>query len=128
MSLPYSVAVAWVAGRVGLTEYEEPWIHDPGVRAFMSRVTVSSDPALPEGAEAHVTVETRDGRRFDRHVPFARGAPENPLSLEEVIAKYEELAPRALAPDAVREVKKAVFALESPGRLRRLQDALGRPR
>ena len=98
MSLPYSVAVAWIAGRVGLTEYEEPWIHDPAVRAFMSRVTVSGDPALPEGAEAHVTVETRDGRRFDRHVPFARGAPENPLSLEEVIAKYEELAPRALAP------------------------------
>jgi hypothetical protein len=75
-----------------------------------------------------VTVETCDGRRFDRHVPFARGAPENPLSLEEVIAKYEDLAPRALVPDAVREVREAVFALESPGSFGRLQNALGRPR
>ncbi len=128
MSLPYSVAVALIAGRAGLTEYEEPRLHDPAVRAFLPRVTVSGDPTLPEGSEAHVTVETRDGRRFDRHVPFARGAPENPLGLEEVIAKYEELAPRALAPRAVREVKEAVFALEAPGHLRRLQDALGCPR
>jgi len=128
MSLPYSVAVAWVAGRASLAEYEEPWLSDGGVRAFMPRVTVSGDPALPEGSEAHVTVETRAGRRFDRHVPFARGAPENPLSREEVIAKYEELAPRALTPHAVREVREAVFALESPGSLRRLLDALGRPR
>jgi 2-methylcitrate dehydratase PrpD len=128
MSFAYSVAVAWTAGRAGLTEYEEPWLHDPRVRAFMPRVTVSADPALPEGSEAHVSVETHDGRCFDRHVPFARGAPENPLSLEEVIAKYEDLAPRALAPHAVREVREAVFALESPGSLRRLQDALGRPR
>jgi 2-methylcitrate dehydratase PrpD len=105
-----------------------PWLSDRGVRAFMPRVTVSGDPALPEGSEAHVTVETRAGRRFDRHVPFARGAPENPLSREEVIAKYEELAPRALTPHAVREVREAVFALESPGSLRRLLDALGRPR
>jgi 2-methylcitrate dehydratase PrpD len=128
MSLPYSVAVALIAGRAGLTEYEEPRLHDPAVRGFLPRVTVSGDPTLPEGSEAHVTVETRDGRRFDRHVPFARGAPENPLGLEEVIAKYEELAPRALAPRAVREVKEAVFALEAPGHLRRLQDALGCPR
>jgi 2-methylcitrate dehydratase PrpD len=128
MSLPYSVAVAWRTGRASLAEYEEPWLHDPGVRAFMRRVTVTGDPALPEGEEAHVVVEARDGRRFTGHVAFARGAPENPLSREEVIGKYEELAARALAPEAVRDVKDSVFALEAPGRLRRLREALGRPR
>ena len=128
MSLPYSVGVAWVSGRASLTEYEEPWFHDPPVRAFMRRVILTVDPGLPEGAEVRVTVETRDGRRFARHVPFARGAPENPLSAQEVIAKYEELAARALAPEAVRALKEAVFAIEAPGSLRRLHEALARPR
>ena len=128
MSLPYSVAVAWVSGRASLTEYEEPWLHAPPVRAFMQRVALTVDPGLPEGAEARVTVETRDGRRFARHVPFARGAPENPLSAQEVIAKYEELAARALAPEAVRALREAVLAIEAPGHLRRLHEALATPR
>jgi 2-methylcitrate dehydratase PrpD len=128
MSLPYCVAVAWVTGRASLAEFEPPRLRDPAVRAFMPRVTVTADPALPEGAEAHVTVVTRDGRRLRGHVPFARGAPENPLTDQEVIAKYEELAARALRPEAVRQVREAVFTLDAPGHLERLQTALGRPR
>jgi len=128
MSLPYSVAVAWVAGRASLAEYEERWLHDLCVRELMRRVTLEVDATLPEGSEPYVTVEARDGRTFTGHVPFARGAPENPLSREEVIAKYEELAARALPPEGVRAVKEAVFELEEPASLQRLQDALGRPR
>lgn len=128
MSLPYSVAVAWVAGRAGLTEYEERWRGDSRVGAFMPRVRLEVDAALPDGAEPYVTVEARDGRTFTGHVPFARGAPENPLSREEVVAKYEELAGLALPAEGVRVLKQAVFELEEPGSLGRLLAALGRPR
>jgi len=128
MSLPYSVAVAWVAGRASLTEYEERWLRDPRVRAFMPRVTLQADEALPPGTEPFVTVETRDGRTFSGHVPFAPGLPENPLSREEVVAKYEELAGRVLPAEGVRALKQAVFELEAPGSLGRLLAALGRPR
>jgi 2-methylcitrate dehydratase PrpD len=128
MSLPYGVAVACVAGRASIAEYEEPWLRDPRVRELMRRVTLTVDPALPVGAEAHVVVETRDGRRFAGHVEFARGAPENPLPRGEVLAKYDELAARGLSPEGVRTVKEAVLALDEPDGLRRLQDGLTRVR
>jgi 2-methylcitrate dehydratase PrpD len=128
MSLPYSVAVAWVTGRAFLEEYEERAREDPRVRALMRRVRLEPDPALAEGEEPHVTVEMRDGRRFSGHVAIARGAPENPLSRDEVVAKYEALAARALPPDAVRAVREAVFALEEPESGGRLCAVLGRSR
>jgi 2-methylcitrate dehydratase PrpD len=128
MSLPYSVAVAWVAGRASLAEYEERWRQDRAVRAFIPRVTLEVDAGLPEGSEPFVTVETRDGRTFSGHVPVPPGLPENPLGRAEVEAKYEELAGRALPADGVRAVREAVLRLEDPGSLGRLVAALGRPR
>jgi 2-methylcitrate dehydratase PrpD len=128
MSLPYSVAVAWVAGRASLQEYEERWRHDPVVRAFIPRVTLQVDAGLPAGSEPYVTVETRDGRIFTGHVPVAPGLPDNPLGREEVVAKYEELAGRALPAEGVRAVKEAVLELEESGSLGRLVAALGQPR
>jgi 2-methylcitrate dehydratase PrpD len=128
MSLPYCVAVAWVAGRASLDEYGPRWLSDARVRGFLPRVLLEVDPALPAGAEAHVTVETRDGRRFPGYVPFARGAPENPLGRDEVVAKYEDLAGRALPAAGVRRVEEAVFELEEAGSLDRLLAALGQPR
>jgi 2-methylcitrate dehydratase PrpD len=128
MSLPYSVAVAWVAGRASLAEYEERWRNDPAVRAFLPRVRLEVDAGLPEGSEPYVTVESRDGRSFTGHVPVAPGLPDNPLGREEVVAKYEELAGRALAAEDVRVVKEAVLGLEESESLGRLVAALGRPR
>jgi 2-methylcitrate dehydratase PrpD len=128
MSLPYSVAVAWVAGRASIAEYEAAWLHDARVRAFMPRVTLVVDPALPVGSETHVVVEARDGRRLAGHVDFARGAPENPLPRGEVLAKYDELAARGLSPEGVRAVREAVLALDEPDALSRLQDGLTRVR
>jgi 2-methylcitrate dehydratase PrpD len=128
MSFAYCVAVAWVAGRAFLGEFEERWLGDPRVRAFMRRVALEVDPALADGVEPHITVTARDGRTFTGHVPIARGAPENPLSREEVVAKYEELAARALPAEGVRALREAVLDLEEPGSLGRLFAALGRPR
>jgi 2-methylcitrate dehydratase PrpD len=128
MSLPYSVAVACVTGRASLAEYEDGWRADPWVRAFMPRVEMEVDPGLADGTEPYVTIEARNGRRFTGHVPFARGAPENPLGRAEVVAKYAELAARALPPDGVRAVQEAVFSLPEPGSVERLLAALGRPR
>ncbi len=114
MSLPYSVAVACVAGRASLNEYEDRWLADSRVRAFIPRVKVTADAALPEGSEPNITVTARNGRTFAGQVRFARGALENPLSQDEVVAKYEELASRVLALPDVARLRDAVLTLERP--------------
>jgi len=126
MSLPYSIAVAWIAGRALLEQYEDRWLADPRVLAFIPRVKMTVDPALPDGTEPHITVTVRGGRRFAGHVPFARGAPENPLPQAEVTAKYEALASRVLAPAEVKRLKGAVLSLERPGAASEMLGLLGR--
>jgi 2-methylcitrate dehydratase PrpD len=124
MSLPYSVVVALIAGRASLTEYEDRWLTNPEVRALMTQVDMRLDPALSTGSEPYVTIATRDGQTYMGHVEFGRGAPENPLTAEEVVAKYEDLAVRSLPPGSVRAVEDAVMALEQAGSPEALFEAL----
>ena len=129
MSLPYSVGVALVAGRASLAEYEDRRLSDPTVRAATDRVTLEADESVADAEEPYVTVETCDGRTLTGHVDVARGAPENPLSPGEIVAKYEELAGRALSRASVADVREAALAIELPGAPKRLLRALaGRDR
>ncbi|MHB8730787.1 MAG: MmgE/PrpD family protein [bacterium] len=128
MSMPYGIAVAWMTGRALVEEYEDRWLADAGVRAFIPRVKVTADAALAEGTEPYITVTARDGRRFAGRVPFARGAPENPLPYAEVAEKYNILASRALPAAEVARLKDAVLSLEDRGAASEMLALLGRRR
>ena len=127
MSLPYGVAVALVTGHADLEAFEARWIEDASVRDLMSRVAMTLDPAQDDYAEPHVTLVLRDGLRFEGHEAIGLGDYRNPLTTEQVVAKFEGLARRVLAEATVAELKDAVFALPGPGSLERLLSALRRP-
>ncbi len=126
MSLPYGVAVGLVTGRASLAEFEERWVNDATVRKLMSRVTMTVDPDQDENAEPVVEVITTDGMRLRGHEPVGLGDPRNPLTTQQVVAKYRDLAPRALSADAVETLEAAVFDLPAPDSLNRLLASLRR--
>jgi len=127
MSLPYSVAAALMTGRASLTEYEDAQLNDPATRTLMSRIEMRVDGALPEGTEPYVTVSLRTGMSHTGHVDFGRGAPENPLPAADTIAKYDELAARALTPRSVVAVKQMILGLDQLGSIDSLCDVLRAP-
>ena len=120
MSLPYGVGVALVTGRAGLEEFEDRRINDPDVRTAMSRVVMTHDPRHDDNSEPDVAVKLADGRRFEGHQPIGLGDWRNPLTVEQVVEKYEGLARRVLADADVAALKDAVFALPEPGSLQRI--------
>jgi 2-methylcitrate dehydratase PrpD len=126
MSLPFSVAAALMTGRASLTEYEDARLTDAATRALVGRVEMRIDAALAEGTEPYVTITMRDGTSHTGHVDFGRGAPENPLPAADVIAKYDDLAARTLAPKSVGAVKDLVLALEDVPTIDSLCEALQR--
>ncbi|MDP4795955.1 MAG: MmgE/PrpD family protein, partial [Rhodospirillales bacterium] len=73
---------------------------------------------------AKVTVETLDGRSFTETVTHRKGSPENPLSAEAVIAKFDTLAGGVLGAAGVAEVKQRVFALDTADEVASLISAL----
>jgi 2-methylcitrate dehydratase len=46
----------------------------------------------PEGIPNHITVTMSDGRKVDKRVDFPRGHAGNPMTDEEVVAKFKKLA------------------------------------
>jgi 2-methylcitrate dehydratase PrpD len=127
MSLPYGVAVALVAGRASLTEFEDRWIGDAEVRDLMARVTMTVDPARDEDAQPSVLIETTGGEQLQGHQPIGLGDPRNPLTTEQVVAKYTDLAGRALPTDEVATLRDAVFDLPAAGGMARLLASLRLP-
>lgn len=92
-SLPYIVAVALLDGRVTRESFSPERIWDPRVRDLLKhRVTLREDPDLtkqyPDGIPNRITVKTSDGRTLVREVRYPRGHARNPMTDEEVLAKF----------------------------------------
>ncbi len=127
MSLPYGIAVALVTGRASLAEFEDRWVGDAEVRDLMARVTMTVDPGRDDNAQPSVSIETTGGERLEGHEPIGLGDPLNPLTTEQVVAKFTDLARRALPSDAVATLRDALFNLPAPDSMARLLAALRLP-
>jgi 2-methylcitrate dehydratase PrpD len=77
-------------------------VRDPRVVAVRSRVSTREDPAIGR-TEARVTIRSRDGRSFERHVEHALGTLARPMSDADLEAKFRGLVDGVLAPAAIAE-------------------------
>ena len=127
-SLPFGVAVALVKRRAGLDEFSEAMLEDAAVGALMAKVRYEHDPQLEENyprewpAWARVCLDT--GREVSAQVRFPKGDPENPLSWDELTAKYADLATAVWTDSRASRVCEAVRALEAESDLRKVTQEL----
>jgi 2-methylcitrate dehydratase PrpD len=70
------------------------------------------DQAYPQKWISTVAVET-DAKTHKRTVEFPRGEPENPLSWEELVGKFDDLVEPILGARAATRVREAVADVES---------------
>jgi len=112
-SAPYCLAVAASSGRATLDQFEPLRTADPEVRRLMAATTIVADRVLGPRDYPSLEVVFKDGRRESMDVPFAKGAPEAPLTDEELLAKAMGLLAPVLGAARARQVADAVWALES---------------
>jgi 2-methylcitrate dehydratase PrpD len=121
-SIPYCVARAIIDRRMGLAQFSDEKVQDPVVRSLMARVHAEVPPELSRealrgkvnaiAAPATMRITLRDGRVLTTRVEYFRGAPERPLSRDEVVAKYRDCARMALDDDRVDRAREAIEHLE----------------
>jgi 2-methylcitrate dehydratase PrpD len=90
VSVQHSVAVAFIYGTAGLAQYADQCVSEPAVLDLRRKITVEEDANVPVET-AYVTVETKDGRRLERHVTEARGTMARPMTDAELEAKFRGL-------------------------------------
>lgn len=94
-SLQYCLAADMILGAVRLDAFTPEALARPEIRALMPAITVAEDPELaaayPRRRMARIIVRLKDGRAFDHFQQTRKGDPEDPLTDDELIAKYREL-------------------------------------
>ena len=91
-SAQYSVAAVLVRMALRLEHFDEPAIRDPRIMAVIDRIDVTADPELQEKGRnaAVVRVKTKDGMTHEEIVLSPRGRPENPLTREDHIERFNQ--------------------------------------
>jgi 2-methylcitrate dehydratase PrpD len=89
-SSPYCIAVAAVDGDAGLAQFTHDRIADPRILALASKVTYVVDPdnEYPANYTGHVRVTLNDGRVLEARQSCLRGGVREPLTPDELVAKY----------------------------------------
>jgi 2-methylcitrate dehydratase PrpD len=113
-SLQYSTAAMIVHGRVGISTYSDEALSDPHVLELARRVRYETKDydTYPAAFPGGVRIRTRDGRLHEVDHPNQLGAPDNPMSADEVRAKFRENAAPALSEEMAEALERAILALE----------------
>jgi 2-methylcitrate dehydratase len=132
-SLQYIVVAALLDGEVTTRTFEPERFRDRQTLDILKeRVTVREDPELsagyPEGIPNRITVTTTGGGREVREVRYPRGHARNPMTDEEVVAKYRANMQGRLDVDRAASLEGLVWNLEREGSLRELVRQLAEDR
>lgn len=97
-SMPFGAAVAALEGVAGLDQFTAEKARSPKVRELMNKVALVKDPSIedtfPREWPARVTIELSHGPSYEKFVRYPKGDPENPLSWDELAAKFRALTGR----------------------------------
>lgn len=104
MSIRYAIAARVVFGHAGLDAYNADKRQDTDLLAMIARIELVEDAALSADGEPDVTLITRSGASRTLRVDIALGAPANPVSDEQLKAKFMSLATRVMSVAAAEEL------------------------
>jgi len=111
-SVAYCAAASFIDGSAGPETFSEERVGDPRYRALLDRVEVEPDPRLHQD-EAVVTVTARSGQRHHLHVKHALGTLDNPMTDDDLAAKFRGLAVPVLGDPGADAVFNYVWRAES---------------
>jgi 2-methylcitrate dehydratase PrpD len=115
-SIPFCIATAIKEKRVGLDSFAPSELWNEEIRQLMARTHVEVDPdmesAYPEKWSSEVEIVTRDGKKLTGAVNYPRGDPENPMSSDEMVEKYQDLAWRLAGKSVANSILEQVMSLE----------------
>jgi 2-methylcitrate dehydratase PrpD len=124
MSLQYCMAVVLLEGQALLEQFSEEKIADPKILELAKRVQIVLDPEIekiyPDKFANKVEIILKNGKRFEARVDYPSGSPENPMSFDHVVKKFESLASKVVTKSRIDAVIESVERIEKLDDIRKL--------
>jgi 2-methylcitrate dehydratase PrpD len=111
-STQFGVALALASGRNGLKEYWDGY-KKADVHAGMKKIELQKEPAYGLGGrQAQIDIALKDGRMVTRSSVEPKGEPTNPLTGEELEAKFYAMTTMVVDEQHARRISDLVMSLE----------------
>ncbi len=115
-SLPYLLAIALKEGAVSPEQFAHEQWKDQAVRALIQKMNFSVDAefdkVFPKKRSASVEIKTKGGKSYSSQVDYPRGAPENPMTDEEIEAKFRGMASKLMGEKQIQQIFDTCYNLE----------------
>jgi 2-methylcitrate dehydratase PrpD len=116
-SMPFSMAVSILEGRVTLAEYENEKWRENAIMSLMSKVEFREEPEFTASSYSNrrtrVEVHFDDGTQAEQEVTIPKGDIRNPMSDEDLVKKYRANA-RVLLKNAVADgAQRSILEIEN---------------
>jgi 2-methylcitrate dehydratase PrpD len=114
VSLQYTLAEALYRGELGKNAYSEESLRHPEILALARRVEYYTDPQFPGPGrfKGAVKITLKDGRTVEEVEENTRGSAENPMTYEELRAKFDANASEFLDAEARDRVADQIMRLD----------------
>jgi 2-methylcitrate dehydratase PrpD len=115
-SIPYCIATALRRGKISLEEFTDEKVTDPKTQALLSKVDFEyPDEYIKDRTTLtqEVVVKLSNGAEYSRKVEIPKGDPKNPLTDEEISAKFIDCARLSLPQTEIEKALEMVTHLES---------------
>jgi len=122
-SIPYCVATALRNGMVYLKDFTDDRVKDAGAQELLSKVKfLYPEKPYTSGMDltAEITVRLHNGKQYSHRVTFPGGEPENPMTDQELVAKFENCSSLMLEQKDVCGILDIIRHVEEAGDLTRL--------
>ncbi len=115
-SLPYCIAVALVDHQITTNSFSEEKLKDKRIWAVIDKIKgVASqefEAMFPAKQPSKVVVKTTDGKEFSEYLEYPKGDPREPMTMDDLTAKFNALSDGLLSSERQTEVKDVIFACE----------------
>lgn len=132
MNLGYAAVVALLDGTVMPPQFTDERLAADDVWELLERVDVQLDESIQNGPAqerfaTEVTISLADGSVLHRRIAQPHGGPADPVTNDELVAKYRTLAGPLVPPARLKGIEDAVLGLDALDNLDELTDLLTPP-
>ncbi len=113
MSLPYSVAVALVDGQALFPQYNNARLKEADIVRLTQMVDIEPDASLPRGVSCKMTMTMQDGSTYISQVDYPKGSIQNPMSDDELRAKFDLLAQPIIGKNKADQLAEGLTQIEN---------------
>ncbi len=116
-SLPYCVAAALVDHEVTTNSFSDEKLKDKRIWSVIDKIKGEAsrefEAMFPARQPSKVVVRTTDGKEYSEYLEYPKGDPREPMTMEDLKAKFNALSDGLLSPARQTELRDTIFACES---------------